>query len=407
MSFLISKQAVFNQNGVTEMYEMLYSFASKKNPTGEEGLLKKEDIEDAKEYLKANMNTFFDSRTIYITLSGVFLNNNFHELFLKDRLVIEIPTEFLADPDTLDKCIKLKRLGYTIALSGFLYNEENEELFNFADILRFDINSDPDEIAYTVRKCHERGKRAMADNVEENDQMEFARENDIDYIRGGFFSKPVLETKRSGGPMIKTFLQILALLYGPEPNIDYISAVISTDPVLTIKLLKVINQICAEKGNTVSTVHQALVMLGIDRLKEWIYLVGLQRLNRNSPTEILKLALFRARFCEMISRNSGGGIGSRSNEVYLMGLISIVTGSNNDEALSKALSDLPVSAEIKNGIIGDGIFGEIFHLSCSYETGQWENVLMYSASCRIEPGALSNAYIDSQKFVKKYGNFGV
>ena len=388
------------------MYEMLYSFASKKNPLGDESLLTDTDVEDAKAYITTNMGVIFDGKTAYIKFSAFFLENKFNELFLKERLVIEIPTILLADPNTLQQCMRLKRLGYTIALSGFLYTEENEELFNFADILRFDIGSDPDEIAYTVKKCHERGKLAMADNVEEQEHFEFARELDIDYISGGFFSKPVLETKRSGGPMIKTFLQILALLYSPEPNIEYISAVISTDPVLTIKLLKVINQLCADKGNTVSTVRQALVMLGIDRLKEWIYLVGLQRLNRNSPAEILRLALFRARFCERISRNSGGSVGSRSNEVYLMGLISIVTGSKDETALTKALADLPVSSEIKEGIVGDGVFGDIFRLSCSYEKGDWEKVIVFSAACNIDLGVLANEYIEAQKFVKKYGNFG-
>ena len=351
------------------------------------------------------MTEIFDKKTAYLRLSQLMLDNNFYELFLKDRLVLEIPTTLLADPVTLQQCMRLKRLGYTIVLSGFLYEEENEELFNFADILRFDINSDADEIAYTVKKAHERGKRVMADSVEEQEHFEFARSLDIDYVRGGFFSKPVLETKRSGGPMIKTFLQILALLYSPEPNIEYISAVISTDPVLTIKLLKVINQLCADKGNTVSTVRQALVMLGIDRLKEWIYLVGLQRLNRNSPAEILRLALFRARFCERISRNSGGSVGSRSNEVYLMGLISIVTGSSDEEALSKALADLPVSQEIKDGIIGDGIFGDIFRLSRSYEIGEWDKVVVYASSCHVDFPILASEYIEAQRFVKKYGNF--
>ncbi|MBQ3841966.1 MAG: HDOD domain-containing protein [Ruminiclostridium sp.] len=405
MSFLISKQAVFNQSGGTDMYEMLYSFASKKNPLGDESLVSDDEIAEAKEYITQNMNEIFDKKTAYIRLSQLMLDNNFYELFLKERLVLEIPTELLADPVTLQQCMRLKRLGYTIVLSGFLYEEDNEELFNFADILRFDINSDADEIAYTVKKCHERGKRAMADNVEEQEHFEFARSLDIDYVRGGFFSKPVLETKRSGGPMIKTFLQILALLYSPEPNIEYISAVISTDPVLTIKLLKVINQLCADKGNTVSTVRQALVMLGIDRLKEWIYLVGLQRLNRNSPAEILRLALFRARFCERISRNSGGSVGSRSNEVYLMGLISIVTGSSDEEALTKALADLPVSQEIKDGITGDGIFGDIFRLSRSYEIGEWDKVVVYATSCHVDFPILANEYIEAQKFVKKYGNF--
>ncbi|MBR5088261.1 MAG: HDOD domain-containing protein [Ruminiclostridium sp.] len=406
MSFLISKQAVFNQSGGTDMYEMLYSFVSKRNPTGDESLVNNSEIEEAKDYIKRNMDTIFDKKTAYIRFSQLLLDNNFHELFLKEMLVIEIPTELLADPVSLQQCMRLKRLGYTIALSGFLYNEDNEELFNFADILRFDINSDNDEITYTVKKCHERGKRALADNVEEQEHFEFARELDIDYVRGGFFSKPVLETKRSGGPMIKTFLQILALLYSPDPNIEYISAVISTDPVLTIKLLKVINQLCADKGNTVSTVRQALVMLGIDRLKEWIYLVGLQRLNRNSPAEILRLALFRARFCERISRNSGGSVGSRSNEVYLMGLISIVTGSKDEEALSKALADLPVSYEIKDGITGGGVFGDIFNLSRCYEIGDWDGVSILAGSCNIDYDVLANEYIEAQKFVKKYGNFG-
>ena len=387
------------------MYQMLYSFTSKKNPLGDEELVNESEIEEAKDYIKRNMDAIFDKKIVYIRFSQLLLDNNFHELFLKEKLVIELPTKLLANPVSLQQCMRLKRLGYTIALSGFLYSEENKELFNFADILRFDIGSDSDEITYTVKKCHERGKRALADNVEEQEHFELARELDVDYVSGGFFSKPVLETKRSGGPMIKTFLQILALLYSPDPNIEYISAVISTDPVLTIKLLKVINQLCADKGNTVSTVRQALVMLGIDRLKEWIYLVGLQRLNRNSPAEILRLALFRARFCERISRNSGGSVGSRSNEVYLMGLISIVTGSNDEEALRKALSDLPVSQEIKEGITGGGVFGDIFNLSRSYEIGDWEGVVVLASACNINFDVLANEYIEAQKFVKKYGNF--
>ncbi len=403
MSFLVSEQPVFNPQGVTNAYELSYCFLSNSVSDGDENV-KKEEINEAKEYIRENFNTIFDKKIAYVRFSPRLLRENFHEIFMKDKLIIEVTTEMLADPATLQKCMQLKRLGYSIAFSGLLYSEDNIEFFNFADVIRFDINSDDYDIGVTIRKCREKGKLVMADNVETQDQFEFARESGIDYISGNFFAKPVLETKRSGGPMIKTFLQILALLYSPEPNIEYISAIISTDPVLTIKLLKVINQLCADKGNTVSTVHQALVLLGIDRLKEWIYLVGLQRLNRNSPTEILKLALFRARFCERIARNSSGGIGSRSMEIYLMGLISIVTGAD-DEALTKALEDLPVSDEIKKSIVGGGIFSEIYHLSCAFEKGNWEGVKMCAASCGIELDTLRLEYINAQRFVKTYGSF--
>ena len=88
-----------------------------------------------------------------------------------------------------------------------------------------------------------------------------------------------------------------------------------------------------------------------------------------------------------------------------MGLISIVTGAN-DEALSKALEDLPVSEEIKNGITGGGIFSEIYHLSCAYESGKWEDVKMCAAGCGIDLEALRFEYAEAQSFVKKYGSFG-
>ncbi len=401
MSFLVSKQPMFNPQGVTDAYELLYCFASysdeQNEPTDEE-------IEEAKEYLRANFDCIFNNKIAYVRFSHRLLQANFHEMFMKDKLIIEVTAEMLTDPSTLQKCMQLKRLGYSIAFSDLLYSEDTIELFNFADVVRFNINEDADEIIATVKKCHEKGKLAMADNVETQDEFDFARDTGIDYIRGHFFAKPVLETKRSGGPMIKTFLQILALLYSPEPNIEYISAIISTDPVLTIKLLKVINQLCADRGNTVSTVHQALVLLGIDRLKEWIYLVGLQRLNRNSPAEILRLALFRARFCERIARNSSGGVGSRSMEIYLMGLISIITGTS-DDALIKALEDLPVSDEIKSSIVGGGIFSDIYHLSCAYESGDWEGVKMCAVSCNIGLDTLAFEYINSQQFVKMYGSF--
>lgn len=401
MSFLVSKQSVFNPQGVTDAYELLYCFASYGDGDKE---ITDEEIEEAKEYLRVNFDSIFNNKVAYVRFSKRLLKANFHEMFTKDKLIIEVTAEMLTDPPTLQKCIQLKRLGYSIAFSDLLYSEDNIELFNFADVVRFNVNSDADDIIATVKKCHEKGKLAMADNVETQDEFEFARDAGIDYIRGRFFAKPVLETKRSGSPMIKTFLQILALLYSPDPNIEYISAIISTDPVLTIKLLKVINQLCADRGNTVSTVHQALILLGIDRLKEWIYLVGLQRLNRNSPAEILRLALFRARFCERIARNSSGGVGSRSMEVYLMGLISIVTGTS-DAALTKALEDLPVSEEIKSSIVGGGLFSNIYHLSCAYESGDWESVKMCAASCGISLDTLAFEYINTQQFVKTYGSF--
>ena len=97
MSFLISRRPVFNQSGATDMYELLYKFTSKKNPDGDISLITEEEVIEAKEYLKNNMDTVFDGRIAYIKFSPFLLDNNFNELFLKERLIIEIPAEMLSD----------------------------------------------------------------------------------------------------------------------------------------------------------------------------------------------------------------------------------------------------------------------------------------------------------------------
>ena len=55
-------------------------------------------------------------------------------------------------------------------------------------------------------------------------------------------------THRTNTPMAKTFLHILGLVYSPEPDYEEIAAVISTDVVLTIRLLRLINVMYGSTG---------------------------------------------------------------------------------------------------------------------------------------------------------------
>ena len=160
-------------------------------------------------------------------------------------------------------------------------------------------------------------------------EVEYAKRLGCTYMQGYFFAKPLLMTHRTNTPMAKTFLHILGLVYSPEPDYEEIAAVISTDVVLTIRLLRLINVMYGSTGNKISTIHQALVLLGFEKLKEWIYLVGLQRLQKDTPDELIRLALFRAKFCESISKVMPGQYIHRK-EMYLMGLMSVVAGTSGN-----------------------------------------------------------------------------
>lgn len=408
MNIYLTKKPIFDRYNNTWGYEMSYRNNTK--ITKEDGTIDHMLQERANtvlyKYFRDNLSILFKNNAkAMISFPIELLNANITDILPRNKLILDITIDGLANKEMMSKIVRLKKLGYQVCITGLVCddNANYDELIKFADYIRFSIEIDGEIVNNTIDKCKHFEKKVIVCDVETTEQYELSKDIGADYCEGYFFAQPILMTKKSGGPMIKTFLEILALLYSKTPNIDLIAAVISTDPVLTIRLLRLINKLCQGTGNTVSTVHQALVMLGLDKLKEWIYLVGLQRLNRNSPNELLRQALFRAAFCQNISRIIAG-VGHRSQELYLMGLISIITGTKGAQ-LAEALNELPVSREIKNGLMGNGgIFTNIYYLSYNFERGNWEQVDEYTRRCKIQQDALSVSYINTMNFIDKFTN---
>lgn len=347
-------------------------------------------------------NLLDDNKKTVIRLPAELIDRGVADILDKRRCILEVTPDEIADKFILRDIMRLKKNGLTIAINPMIYTEKHEQLFDFFDVIRFSMYSDIETLRQTVEKCKEKGKICIADDVDTLDDFDMAETLDVDYICGYYYAHPIVEAKgNTRRPMVKTFLQVMAMLYSEEPDIEQIANVISSDPVLTMRLLRLINQICADTGNTISTVHQALVMLGLEKLKEWIYLVGLQRLNREAPSELLKLALFRASMCEHITRITPS-IASKSKELYLMGLISIIIGAE-DELLTDELGTLPVCDEIKQALTGvEGPYNTIFHLAYAYERANWKRVNQCARQLKIDEGAVNMAYKNAVGFMKRF-----
>ena len=347
-------------------------------------------------------NVLDENKKTCVRLTDELINRGVGDCLDKRRCILEVTPDIIADKFILREIMRLKREGMTIVINPMFYSDKHEQLFDFFDVIRFSIHSDLEKLKLTVAKCKEKGKICIADQVDTLDDFEVAETLDVDYVCGYFYAKPVMETNgNTRRPMVKTFLQVMAMLYSEEPDIEQIANIISSDPVLTMRLLRLINQLCADTGNKIATVHQALVMLGLEKLKEWIYLVGLQRLNREAPSELLRLALFRASMCEQIARVSSS-ISSKAKELYLMGLISIIIGAEDELQLDE-LDTLPVCDEIKQALIGKkSAYNTVFHLAYAYERANWKNVNLCARQLRIDEGALNMAYRNTVNFMKKF-----
>lgn len=397
-----ARQPILDVNNNTYGYELLYRNQPGVNQyTGDNGDVSTADVIN-NAFFVDNLTSVLDGKKAFVNFTGNLIERGVPKMISSDILVVELLESVIASPEIIKRCLELKKLGYILALDDYEYNDSTRALFELADIVKLDFRSSREAIERTASKCIELNKTMLAEKVETQLEVEYAKRLGCSYMQGYFFAKPLLMTHKANTPMAKTFLHILGLVYSPDPDYEEIAAVISTDVVLTIRLLRLINLMYGNSGNKISTIHQALVMLGFEKLKEWIYLVGLQRLQKDTPDELIRLALFRAKFCESVSKVVPGAYIHRK-EMYLMGLMSIVAGTTDEKSINNVMKELPVTDEIKNGLIGaDGLYGDVFRLVIDYEHADWNKVEEFVKKYDVDAQQLANEYVKCIRFMQQF-----
>ncbi len=397
-----ARQPILDLNNNTFGYELLYRNQPGVNEyTGDNGDVSTADVIN-NAFFVDNISSVLGGKKAFVNFTGNLIKRGVPKMISSDYLVVELLESVLADTDVVRRCAELKDMGYLIALDDYEYSESTDALFRLADIVKLDFRTPQQKIEKTAAMCLRRNKIMLAEKVETQAEVEYAKRLGCSYMQGYFFAKPLLMSQKTNTPMAKTFLHILGLVYSPEPDYEEIASVISTDAVLTIRLLRLINIMYGNTGNKISTIHQALVLLGFDKLKEWVYLVGLQRLKKDTPDELIKLALFRAKFCESISKIVPGAYPYRK-ELYLMGLMSIVAGTSDEQDVANVMKELPVTDDIKNGLFGgEGLFGDIFRLVQDYEHADWQAVDRFIEHYRVDNQLIANEYVKCIKSMQQF-----
>lgn len=401
MDVYLARQPIFNLNNETFAYELLF-----RNNAVTNAYI---DIGGDASTADVITNSFFDLHTqsilsgkkAFINFTGNLIKRGVPKILPVDTLVVEILENIIID-DEIISCVKeLKSLGYTIALDDFVFEPHLFEIFELGDIIKVDFRTPKQSIEETAYICRFSNKEILAEKVETFNEFEYAKSIGCTLMQGYYFSKPIIVTNKSMPPMVKTFMQLLAILNQDEPDTDEVVNLISTDAALVVKLLRLVNSVYYSIPNTISTVKQAIIMLGLETLKEWIYLIGLKRISEDKSSELLKLALMRARFCQEICLNMTDGY-PYAKEMYLMGLISTMNAFVGKTIL-ETLNELPISKEIRDGILGcGGIYTDIFQLCYTYERGIWNKVDFYSNKLGISKSQISNCYMACADYIQTF-----
>jgi EAL and modified HD-GYP domain-containing signal transduction protein len=195
---------------------------------------------------------------------------------------------------------------------------------------------------------------------------------------------------RSLSPSQMAMAELLYETSKPDLDLDSITSVFERDVTLSYKLLRYANSPMFRRRSEISTIKQAIVILGAGELKRFLGLMFAANVNPDKPSELINSAMARAKFCELTAQDIKTPLDI--SIAFLTGLLSLIDAIL-DEEIESILTKLPLAQEIKDTLITrKGAMADLIKLVVYIEHAQWD-----------ETSALIESHnLDKEKVVEYY-----
>ena len=307
------------------------------------------------------------------------------------RITIEVLEDVAVDALLISGLRDLRDGGFAIALDDFVYDPQYEPLLELANIVKLDIRAHSRaDLAVQVRLARRPGIVLLAEKVETHAEFQRCRELGFELFQGYFFAMPEKISGQRAPAQRQSVLRLLSVLQDPTVRIEQIRDVLVTDPVMSFKLIKLVNSSALYRGHDVTSLQSAIALLGLNRVRSWASLLALSRLSEKS-TALGVSTLTRAYLCEGLGRIATNR--EAADDYFTAGLLSTLDAYFNRD-MQSLLDELPISEPIQRALLRrEGRLGAVLHASVQYEQGNYH---------RIRWWELARFGIDNEKFEAAY-----
>lgn len=403
MNVYTARQAIFNSQKKAVAYELLFR-------DGEENRFPDINPHHAtsklimRTHLNGGLRTVTDGKPALINFTEECLLSGFPELLPKNKVIIEILETVNPTDEVFSKCKELFDKGYVLALDDFVHEPKWERFFDLVKMIKFDIQSTSlAEIRPLIKKLQtEKPKiKLLAERVETYEEFYVARKMGFHFFQGYFFCKPEIKKERDVKPDYGILVEIQKQLLSDTINIAAVSQCFEQDVGLTYKLLNYINSGIIPIKSKISSIKQALIYLGESQVRRLLILFTTASMASSKPQEIIRVAIIRARACELVAEKALPGA---SGEAFLVGLLSQIPAIL-DKEMGEVLENLPVSEDIKSTLLesqSKTLLRTIYDAVTLYESGSWHLCSIQCYKLRMEYDELGEYMLESTNWANCY-----
>ena len=302
----------------------------------------------------------------YLNVDTEFLFSDLIEALPPERIVLELVETKMLDDGTIDRLRELRARGYRVALSDFVGNfDDLGDLMSAVDVVKLDMLAiDGLLLPEIVSMLRPLPLKLVAQKVETPEQFEGAKDLGIKLFQGYHFARPQILSGKRTKPAKFALLRLLTLAMN-DADTREIEAEFKRHPGLAVNLLRLVNSVAIKRGQSITSLRHALVVLGRKQLRVWLQLLlyTADRGDGKLGSPLLQLAAVRGKLMELIADRQPGPESTLKELAFIAGVLSLMDVLL-EMPYEEILQELALPEPVKRALLHrDGELGHMLRLT--------------------------------------------
>ncbi len=365
-NFYVGRQPILDREYKTTAYQLIYQASE----TGDGAPSQTEKSAQLLVHglMDIGLSELSNNLPVYIPATRELLVSGAVGEFPETTLGVDLAADMAADDEVLAVCSTLRQQGYHVMLSGIQDTEDYHALLDVADAVRIDIRDD--KIAEHLPPIRGKISQLVATHVDSMEDYQRAVNLGCSGFQGYFFCRPQIVEGRQLPKSSLGLMQALQEVIAAEAISD-VEDVITRDVTLSYRLLKHINSAVFGLRKPIESVRQALGLLGLANIRQWLSVLLLADAGKDKPLELVRVAMLRGKVLEGIAQTRHP---EHKADYFLLGLFSVLDAILG-VSMADALAKLSLPDAIHQGLTDpDSEYGRLLQLIQAMEQSDWQKV---------------------------------
>lgn len=394
----LGRQPILDRNQHIVAYELLFRSSSQDLSANVTDDLQATAHVITQAFSELGIAGVLGDKKAFINISTDLLLSDMIELLPQDKVVIELLETIQVNDQIISRCRELKAMGFSLALDDFGGDPQFEPLFDIVEVVKFDL---PQMRQEALEKHISHLKRwpvkLLAEKVENIEQATQCKGLGFDLFQGYYFARPVILSCKRAGSSKLALMRLIGLVLD-DADTPEIEQVFKHDPSLSYNLLRLVNSVAMGMRSRISSLRQAIVVLGRQQLQRWLQLLLFVNQGGDMQNPLLELAATRGKLMELLAMAQSERDKDHHDRAFMTGIMSLLD-TLLGMPMEEVVKQVNLASDVENALLNhEGKLGNLLLLVEKMEQNDFDAAEGLLADMQLNRGHLMQAQIEAMRW---------